>query len=212
MISSLFLKTAMAEESKHIQAVWKENRKVLFFLLRFLGAFGSLRLLYAFWVDSFGKEADSFSWFVGRNLQFLFGADNLQLEQLFGHAAIAINFHGNSSVSLFEGCNGLSVMILFFSFLFAFGGSWKKAVWFAPSGVLIIHLFNLGRLSLLVLLVRENEVLFHFMHKYLFTLIIYMVVFLLWVFWIRINGVRGGLFGMCFCFGVGFCFGVRFCY
>ena len=181
----------MASEKAGIRQLIRENKKVLFFLLRFLGAFGGLSLVYAFWVDSFGDKADTFSWFVGRNLQLLFGAENLKLEQILWHPAIAVDYNGSSAVSLIEGCNGLAVMILFFAFVFAFKGNWKDLLWFVPLGLGIIHLFNLGRLALLIYLAHGNSPLFHFMHKYLFTLIIYAAVFGLWVVWVKKAGGRG---------------------
>jgi len=162
-----------------------ENKRVLYFIGRFLLAFAGLSLIYGIWIDSYGNLSDPFSWLVGRNLQLLFGAENLKLEQILGHPAIAVDYNGSSAVSLFEGCNGLSVMILFFAFVFAFKGNWKDLLWFVPIGLMIIHLFNLGRLSLLIYLAHGNSPLFHFMHKYLFTLIIYAVVFGLWVVWVR---------------------------
>ena len=183
----------MASEKAGLRQLIQENKRVLFFLLRFLGAFGGLSLVYAFWVDSFGDKADTFSWFVGRNLQLLFGAENLKLEQILGHPAIAVDYNGSSAVSLFEGCNGLAVMILFFAFVFAFKGNWKDLLWFVPLGLGIIHLFNLGRLALLIYLAHGNSPLFHFMHKYLFTLIIYAAVFGLWVVWVKkAGGQRAG--------------------
>lgn len=168
----------------------RENKKALFFLLRFLFVYGSLSLFYALWIDGFGKEADPFSWFIGKNLRFLHGSANMELDNVTGHAAIAILYHGKNTISLFEGCNGLAVMILFFAFVFAYKGRWLDLLWFVPMGLIIIHLFNLGRLSLLNHLADDNSPLFHFMHKYLFSLIIYAGVFLLWVFWIRLANKR----------------------
>lgn len=173
-----------------IKDVLKENKKVIFFLLRFLGAFGLLSLSYAVWLEKFGDEADTFSWIVGRHLQVLFGSDKLELMAITGFPAIAVNYLGKSEVSLYEGCNGMAIMILFFAFVFAYKGRWKDLLWFIPLGFLIIHIFNLGRLALLIHLVNGNENVFHFMHKYLFSLIIYSIVFLLWVFWVRLANKR----------------------
>lgn len=140
--------------------------------------------MYAIWVESFGDQADSFSWFVGKNLNFLF-AGKLKLDQLEGHAAIAVDYNGSTAVSLFEGCNGMAVMILFFAFVFAFKGRWGDLVWFVPFGLIVIHLFNLARLALLIQMAANNSPLFHFMHKYLFSLIIYAAVFGLWIIWVK---------------------------
>ena len=80
----------------------------------------------------------------------------------------------------------MAVFILFFAFIFAFKGRWSDLLWFTPIGLVVIHLFNLGRLALLIHLSQSNSELFHFMHKYLFTLIIYAAVFLLWVVWVKL--------------------------
>ncbi|MHB1277096.1 MAG: exosortase family protein XrtF [Bacteroidia bacterium] len=171
--------------------ILQENKKVLFFLLRFLGAFGGLSLLYAFWVDSYGNEADAFSWMVGRHLQWVFGAENLLLTPMDGQALINMDYLGISGVDLYEGCNGMAIMILFFAFVFAYTGSWKDLLWFVPLGLFVIHVFNLIRIALLILFLEGgNEIMFHYMHKYFFTLIIYGAVFFLWVFWVKLANKR----------------------
>lgn len=166
--------------------VLQENKKVIFFLLRFLGVFGSLSLLYGGWIKSFGDKADSISWWIGYNLRFLFGSENLQLSQSNIEPSVDITYLGTTAVTLFEGCNGIAVMIMFLSFVVAFKGKWLDLAWFVPSGLLIIHAFNLARLSILIVLAQQQSDFFHFVHKYLFTLIIYSAVFLLWVLWVKL--------------------------
>lgn len=170
-----------------IAQTFRENKKVIFFLLRFLSVFGGFSLLYAVWIKSYGLEADPFSWFVGYNLEWILGADNLRLYPIEGYAAIGLDYLGSNSVSLFEGCNGIAVFILFFAFVFAFKGRWSDLIWFVPLGLVVIHLFNLARLVALIILAQQgNDAIFHFMHKYLFSLVIYAGVFLMWVFWVRL--------------------------
>ena len=168
-----------------LKKIYAEYKAPINFLLRFFLTFGILSLLYAFWVKSFGTEADSFSWFIGRNLELLAGKQNMSLSQVEGQPAIQVWYKGKQSVSLFEGCNGVAVMILFFAFLLAFKGTLKHTIVYAVVGIFIIHLFNLGRLMLLVVLSQNNEKWFHFAHKYLFTLIIYAAVMLLWFVWVK---------------------------
>ena len=164
----------------------QENKKVVFFLLRFLGVFGSLSLIYGAWVKSFGEKADTISWWIGYNLRFLFGPDKLQLSQSTIEPSVDITYLGTTAVTLFEGCNGIAVMILFLAFVVAFKGKWLDLAWFAPLGLLVIHVFNLARLSILIVLAQQQSEFFHFVHKYLFTLIIYSAVFLLWVLWVKL--------------------------
>ncbi|HCS20721.1 MAG TPA: exosortase family protein XrtF [Bacteroidetes bacterium] len=169
-----------------IKSILLENKKVVFFLLRFLLVFAGFSLLYASWVDSYGDKADPFSWWIGHQLVGLFGESVLSLENVAERPAVLVNYLGSPAVELFEGCNGVAVAILFFAFVFAFKGRWSDLLWFVPAGLVVIHAFNLLRLSLLIHLSHNNSTLFHFLHKYLFTLIIYAAVFLLWVLWVRL--------------------------
>ena len=90
-------------------------------------------------------------------------------------------------LNVFEGCNGLNVIIVFLAFILAFGGSVRKMFWFIPVGLLAIHAFNLGRIMLLYFLSYTGSNYFHYFHKYLFTAVIYGAVFFLWWLWIILN-------------------------
>jgi exosortase/archaeosortase family protein len=57
-------------------------------------------------------------------------------------------------------------------------------LWFIPAGLIVIHIFNLGRISLLYFVAQRYEEYFYLFHKYFFTAIIYVVVFLLWALWV----------------------------
>src|SRR5690606_31173306 len=128
----------------------RENIRAIFFLLRFILVFGVLSLLYGAWVKSFGEEADSFSWFIGKNLVWLAGEDTIQLASMPGEPSIAVHYRGNHAVSLFEGCNGIAVMILLLAFVVGCNGRLLNMIWFSVVGFVIIHLANLGRLWLLI--------------------------------------------------------------
>ena len=95
---------------------------------------------------------------------------------------------GQVVVSIYEGCNGMNVMIVFIAFMAAFGGSQKKMAWFLPSGLLIIHIANLFRIGLLYIVAQSYSRYFYYVHKYVFTAFIYLIVMALWYAWIRLNG------------------------
>jgi len=80
-------------------------------------------------------------------------------------------------LSVYEGCNGINVMIVFVAFLAAFGGSLKKMSWFLPAGIILIHLSNLARIILLYFVAVGYRHYFYYVHKYIFTAVIYMMVF-----------------------------------
>jgi exosortase family protein XrtF len=87
-------------------------------------------------------------------------------------------------INVYEGCNGINVIIVFVAFLVAFGGPPKSLVLFGIGGIVLIHLFNLARIAFLFFLALSNSRSFYYYHKYLFTATLYGVVFLLWAVWV----------------------------
>lgn len=93
--------------------------------------------------------------------------------------------NGKYVVRIVEGCNAVSVFILFTSFVIAFRGKLKHTVLFILAGILIIHILNILRIALLsiaLLFYPQHE---HLLHGILFPLFIYGVVFGLWVIWVN---------------------------
>ena len=95
-------------------------------------------------------------------------------------------FYKNTYVSrIIEGCNGVSVMILFVAFVVAFSGNLKNTLWFIPFGVLVIHVLNVVRIAFLSAALFHYPEYEHLLHDVLFPLVIYGTVFFLWVIWVN---------------------------
>jgi exosortase family protein XrtF len=92
---------------------------------------------------------------------------------------------GRSVLAIYEGCNGVNIMIIFIAFLVAFGPMEKSLLFFALIGIVIIHLMNLARITLLFWVVLYLPDFTYFMHKYFFTAILFVIVFVLWIVWVR---------------------------
>lgn len=107
-----------------------------------------------------------------------------------GQTMDTIYLDGKYAVSVEEGCNAISNIIIFLSFIIGFGGRWKALIWFIPMGLAFIHVANVTRILMLgVLNVDYGGVGFHFFHKYAFTAIIYGAIFVLWVWWVNAYGI-----------------------
>ena len=92
---------------------------------------------------------------------------------------------GSSGVVIGNPCDGLSLFILFVSFLAVFKGKiWFKTL-FISLGIVLIHFLNVSRVLALALIVVYSPESLDFHHKYSFTLFVYLVIFFLW-YW-RIN-------------------------
>ena len=99
--------------------------------------------------------------------------------------SIRLFLNGVSVARIVEGCNGVSVMILFSAFVVAFTGKLKHTLLFIIVGILIIHVLNVLRIALLCMALLRYPESEHFLHGVVFPLFIYGVVFGLWVIWVN---------------------------
>ena len=83
-------------------------------------------------------------------------------------------------------CNGLELMVLFAGFIISFPGSIKRKLLLIPLGIVIIHSVNILRCSILISMsTGPLKTYFHFAHHYLFSITIYLVVFLMWAWYVK---------------------------
>jgi len=93
----------------------------------------------------------------------------------------------NSSGVIIGGpCDGLSLFILYSTFIFAFKGKWWMKIASIFIGVGIIHALNVLRVVSLALIVVYAPDQLDFHHSYTFTLFVYGVVFGLWMLRIKV--------------------------
>lgn len=84
-----------------------------------------------------------------------------------------------------EGCNSLSVIILFLSFVVAFSASFKTTFLYVLSGSILIYAVNLLRIAILSIGLYQYPWRSELLHTVVFPLIIYGLVFLLWMIWVH---------------------------
>jgi exosortase family protein XrtF len=101
---------------------------------------------------------------------------------LFEHT---LGIDGSNGVYIGTPCNGLELMALFSGFVLIFNGSWKNKIWYIPFGVIIIHILNIFRVLSLAIIAKVAPETLDFNHKYTFTLMLYLIVFLGWVIWVK---------------------------
>jgi exosortase family protein XrtF len=169
-----------------------DYKPALRFLGYFLGSYFVLNLIYGVWIESLGKNPDA--------LTYLVSFQSGEVLDTFGYDAsvvpnqtepkVALMNYGQTVINVFEGCNGVNVFIVFFSFIVAFGGRINRMLWFIPVGIVVIHVSNLFRILFLFWLAEQGSTYFYYFHKYLFTAAIYAVVFVLWWIWIKNLSIR----------------------
>lgn len=86
---------------------------------------------------------------------------------------------------IIEGCNSISIVILFIAFIVAFSASFKTTVSYIIFGSLLIYVINIIRIVIIAIALYKFPEYEHLLHNYLFPAIIYGVTFLLWFIWVR---------------------------
>lgn len=160
----------------------------LVFLGTFFLVYIVLTLLYQGYLNSFGEnKIDSITKMVARNtegLLQLFDADAkvvLDESNLF----FKLFYQQNYLARIIEGCNAISVIILFISFVVAFSGKLKATLFFVFGGSVLIYILNIVRIVFLTILMFRFPEQGHFLHGVVFPLFIYSVVFILWIIWVN---------------------------
>lgn len=147
-----------------------------------------LTILYKYYLNSYeAPDLDGITKMVSSSTDWLL--------QLFNYDVRVVKYpqkpwtkvflNGVYLADIIEGCNAVSVMILFVSFVAAFSGKLKETTLFIVLGVLSIYVLNVVRIAFLTVLLFYFPKQNHLLHGVVFPLIIYGYVFILWIFWIN---------------------------
>lgn len=168
----------------------KEFKPAIRFVLIFLVSYLIGNLAYGLWINSLLGTPDFLTVLVSKNTSSILNSFGFSTMPALSETSpvVFMKSGGKNILNIYEGCNGVNVMIVFVSFLFAFNEKIKALSWFVPVGVIIIHFFNLIRIVWLFRLAISGSHYFYYFHKYFFTAIIYVVVFSLWGVWIAYAG------------------------
>lgn len=162
----------------------------LIFLGKFLLTYLLLITVYQFYLSQFDvkkNEIDGFTQIVSDQTEAVLLFFDYKLETAPNLNEPAVNFKLNQRpiIRIVEGCNALSVIILFVSFIVAFSGKIKQTVLFIVFGSLFVHVLNISRIAALCVLLYDHPEQLHLLHGVIFPLIIYGAVFVLWIIWMN---------------------------
>jgi exosortase family protein XrtF len=111
--------------------------------------------------------------------------DKVEIQKHLGEKWTRLVYNDRYIARIVEGCNGISVMILFVAFVVAFARKFLPAFIFCVSGIILIHILNVFRIAVLGYFIYTEPERTHIYHGVLFPLVIYGFVFMLWVVWVR---------------------------
>ncbi|WP_309613575.1 exosortase family protein XrtF [Flavobacterium sp.] len=167
-----------------------QYKPFLLFLGKFIVSYLILTFMYQTYLNRFDEhnaEVDSFTQIVAeQSATVLSWVDsNSYTMPHQTEPTVKLFYKGKYISRIIEGCNALSVIILFISFVIAFSGKFKKTILFIVFGTVLIHILNIGRIALLCIALYNLPQYEHLLHGVIFPLVIYGVVFLLWVIWVN---------------------------
>lgn len=99
--------------------------------------------------------------------------------------SLRFEINDNYVVRIAEGCSSISIIILFLAFILAFSGSLKNTILYGLFGAGLIYLVNVLRIVMIALGIYYYPEYQEVLHDLVFPGIIYGMVFLLWLIWIR---------------------------
>lgn len=173
-----------------MRALFQKYRGVIRFLLVFIGSYVVLSLLYgAFlqWDTNRSNPADSITQKVAQQSEELlreWGYD-AQVHPIATYPGVQLLMDGKAVGQIVEGCNSVSIILLFIAFVVAFAQGWKKTFFFLFAGAILIYAVNLIRIAILAIALHHYPEHQEILHRVVFPGIIYGMVFLLWVIWAR---------------------------
>lgn len=168
----------------------KEFKPLILFLARFLGTYILLSFIYKLYLDQYipFNNPDPFTKFTSDTTAFFLNKtgqiaySNISINQPWMH----LTLNGKIASIVNEGCNAISVAIIFVAFIVAFYTKSKETFIFTVIGLLLLFVMNISRIALLNYIFRYHYKEYgKIAHDYFFPAIIYGSIVVLWIVWIK---------------------------
>lgn len=170
--------------------IFRKYKSVIRFVALFLGSYTILGFLY-FTYLKYGTSTVYFPDYLTN----LVARQSASVLESFGYNVVLVKdtlekgmlltIDGAYTVNIVEGCNSVSVIILFVAFIIAFAEKFKKTFLFVLAGAVMIYVVNIFRIVLLTVALHKYPHYENVLHLVVFPGIIYGMVFILWILWVR---------------------------
>ena len=173
-----------------MKALLKKYKLVIRFIITFLSVYSILTVGYYFYLDlSDGTKyfPDYATHLVANQTENLLDGLGYDSEVLphENEPSMKVIINGKFVARVIGGCNAISIIILFLSFVIAFADKFKSTFLYCLAGSINIYAFNLIRIAVL------SAGLYHYpwrkeiLHTVIFPMAIYGIVFILWMIWVN---------------------------
>lgn len=170
--------------------LFSKYKSVIRFIVTFLVVYGVLSLAYQLYLDL--SEDSSY---YPDYLTNVASRQSKELLETIGYETRVEPHPNEPSMKLIirdkyvarvvEGCNSISVIILFISFVIAFSGKFKTTFFYILAGSTLLYVVNLIRVVILSIGLYHYPWRREILHTVIFPAIIYGMVFILWMFWVN---------------------------
>lgn len=172
-----------------MKAIFKKYKLVIKFIFTFAVVYGIFTLSYKYYLDfSDGSKhyPDYITNLVANQSQMLISSlgYNAEISPHELEPSMKLIVNKKFVARVVEGCNSVSIIILFLSFIMAFSASIKSTLMFGLASSVLIYAFNLLRIAILSIGLYRYPWRSDLLHTVVFPLIIYGLVFFLWMLWV----------------------------
>ncbi len=132
------------------------------------------------WYNNFSLDVISFL-LDGTYLLMTFLGENMEMD----YSNRIVRIAETPGVTVGEPCIGFDVNAIFIGLILSATGKAINKVWFIISGIVTLVSLNIIRIAALAYLVEINPWLWEVNHKFVFSVVIYLFLFILWHFWLK---------------------------
>ena len=173
-----------------MKQLYRKYKSIFRFILTFLLVYSVLSASYHMYLD-FSEGSKYYPDYVtnlvahqSRSLLETLGFE-AQIAPHPNEASMKLIINKKFVARIIEGCNSISPIILFVSFIIAFASNFKTTLFYLLFGCVLIYIVNIMRVVVLSIGLYNYPWRREILHSVIFPLIIYGLVFLLWMFWVN---------------------------
>ena len=170
----------------------KSNKLIVIFLIKFFGTYALLFLGYSYYLESTQEKHNIYACApitttVANQTEFLLNSIGYEAEVVQHPDEVSMKLILNNVyiARVVEGCNAISIIILFISFIVAFSTKFIVTTLYIIIGSLIIYSVNIVRIAIITIAMYEYPEYQKILHDLVFPAMIYGITFLLWFIWVR---------------------------
>ncbi|THV57539.1 exosortase family protein XrtF [Chryseobacterium candidae] len=165
----------------------KDFKPTLFILARFILIYLILLAIYQYFLNYYsGTGLDPYSKMITEQVRYIqnYLGYQTQLYNDIKNEQVYFYVRNDYPTRMVEGCNAISVMILFIAFVFAFYKG-LKIFTFIIISLILLYILNLLRITGLNIIMTDYKEYGKIAHDFIFPSIIYGGVVILWLIWIK---------------------------